>query len=132
MALDEARRFGRGIAFPPHLDEDGRWAMSTGDGNVRESIRIILLTRLGERLMRPAFGSELGTYLFQPNIPTTRRLIQETIERALNAWEPRVLVESIDVEPDPTDPQTAIATLAYRLRADQTAGRVTVAVQLGG
>jgi len=75
MAIDEGQIFGRGMAFPPHLDATGQWATSVGAQNVRESIQILLLTRLGERLMYPSYGSSLRTYLFAPNNPATRKSI---------------------------------------------------------
>ncbi|NTV96894.1 MAG: TOBE domain-containing protein, partial [Thiobacillus sp.] len=39
-----ARLFGRGISFPPRIGSDGRIAWSEGEQNVRESIRVILMT----------------------------------------------------------------------------------------
>jgi phage baseplate assembly protein W len=128
--MDAGKVFGRGIAFPPRIGEDGRLAWSEGPENVRESIRIILMTELGERLMLPEFGAGLGAYLFEPNTATTRRLIQERISDALARWEPRVKVEGITVEEDPANPEAAIATISYQLVANQTRERVTLSVDL--
>ena len=44
MAQNGAQVYGRGIAFPPRVDARGRLAYSEGVDNVRESIRLILLT----------------------------------------------------------------------------------------
>src|SRR5712692_9588279 len=122
--MDAGRLYGRGISFPPHLGPDGRVAWSEGEANVREAIRIILLTDLGERLLLPDFGGNLGRYLFEPNTVTTRQLIANRITKALEQWEPRILVESVDVEADPDDPQAAIATINYKLVATQARERV--------
>jgi uncharacterized protein len=132
MATNDAQIFGCGVAFPPHLDSTGQWAMSVGAENVRESIQILLLTRLGERLMYPTYGSSLRTYLFAPNIPATRKSIQDAISTALKQWEPRITVDSVSVEADPTDIQAAIATIQYRLVANQLASQVTLTLQLQG
>jgi len=48
--VDIGRLFGRGISFPPRVGPDGRVAWSEGEVNVRESIRIILMTEQNERL----------------------------------------------------------------------------------
>ena len=56
---------------------------------------------------------------------TTRHLIQQRITRALAEWEPRIRVEAVDVEPDPVDPQAALATITYKLIATQTRERVS-------
>jgi hypothetical protein len=132
MALDEGRVFGRGVAFPPHLDATGQWATSVGAQNVRESIQILLLTRAGERLMYPAYGSSLGTFLFAPNNPATRKSIEEEITRALQLWEPRITLDSVSVDADPSDAQAAIATIQYRLVANQLPNQVTLTLQLQG
>jgi uncharacterized protein len=130
MAIDEGQIFGRGVAFPPHLDATGQWATSVGAVNVRESIQILLLTRLGERLMYPAYGSSLRTYLFAPNNPATRKSIEEEITRALQQWEPRISIDQVTVGPDPSDAQSAIATIQYHLVANQLPNQITLTLQL--
>ncbi|HYG58649.1 MAG TPA: GPW/gp25 family protein [Symbiobacteriaceae bacterium] len=130
--MDAGKLYGRGIAFPPRVGEDGRVAWSEGPTNIRESIRIILLTEQRERLMLPDFGGGLGQFLFEPNTASTRRLIQERIARALAAWEPRIRVESITVEPDPENGRAAIATITYQLVATRDRERVSLSVDLTG
>jgi uncharacterized protein len=122
--------FGRGMAFPPRVGEGGRVMMSSGEQNIRESIEVILKTSRQERLRLPEFGGGLRRYLFEPNTVATRNSIQEQIETALAIWEPRIVIESVDVQEDPSDPETAIATIAYKLVATQTSERLTVAVAL--
>jgi phage baseplate assembly protein W len=126
---DGGARFGRGISFPPRLGPDGRVAWSAGPENIREAIRVILLTELEERVMLPQLGGGLRRYLFQPNTVSTHRLIQRTITQALGRWEPRIDVESVEVEPDAEDPQAALATLRYRLVATQAADQLTLRVR---
>jgi len=106
--------------------------MSVGAQNVQESIQILLLTRLGERLMVPSYGSSLRTYLFAPNTPATRKSIEEAIHTALKQWEPRITVDSIIVTQDPSDSQAAIAAIQYRLVANQLPNQITLTLQLQG
>lgn len=129
---DPGRIFGRGIAFPVRVGADGRIEWSEGERNVREALRIVLLTEPGERLMLPEFGGGLRRSLLEPNTVATRQLVKERIERALTIWEPRVVVESVSVDPAPEDPQSAIATIEYRLVASQARERVAVTVSLAG
>jgi phage baseplate assembly protein W len=129
--MDQGRLFGRGISFPPRVGRDGRIAWSEGEQNVRESIRVILMTEEQERLNLPAFGGSLGRYLFEPNTVATRHQIGDRIAKALAAWEPRIAVESVDVVADPDDPQGAIATITYRLVATQARERVSLGIALG-
>jgi phage baseplate assembly protein W len=130
--MDDGRLFGRGLAFPPRVGRDGRVAWSEGEANVREAVQVILLTEWNERLMLPEFGGGLGRFLFEPNNVTTRHLMQERIAKALAQWEPRVAVESVEVEEDPHDPQGAVATITYRLVATRALERVSLNVSLAG
>lgn len=129
--MDKGRLFGRGISFPPRVGSDGRMAWSEGETNIRESIQVILLTEQNERLMLPDFGGGLGTFLFEPNAVATRRQIQERIVSAITRWEQRIVIQAVDVEADPTDPQAAIATITYKLVATQAQERVSLNVTLG-
>lgn len=123
---------GRGLAFPPNIGADGRVAFSDGSENIREAIQIILMTELDERINLPAFGAGLGRFLFEPNTTTTHGQVRDRIVKALSTWEPRMGVQSVDVEPDPGDPESAIATITYTLIATQATERVSVSVPLSG
>jgi phage baseplate assembly protein W len=128
--IDEARAFGRGLSFPPRIGQDGRLSWSAGPSNIRECIRVLLLTVPGERLFRADYGADLRRILFEPNTTSTRREIRNQIERALSAWEPRVEVEAIEVEEDPADGRTAIATIRYRLVATRASEELNLRFQL--
>jgi phage baseplate assembly protein W len=130
--MDAGLIYGRGIGFPPQLGPDGRVAWSSGSENIRQSIRIILLTQPRERIMLPGFGAGLTAFLFEPNTVATRRLIRQEIERALQAQEPRISLQSVTVEADPRDAQSAIATISYTLIASQSTEQMNLSVQLGG
>jgi phage baseplate assembly protein W len=125
------RLFGRGISFPPRVGPDGRLAASEGETNVREAIRVILMTEPRERVTLPEFGGGLRPFLFEPNTVSTRQLLQDRMSKALQRWEPRIDVESVAVEPDPGDEQAAVATITYKLVATQARERVSLSVSFG-
>ena len=128
--MDGGQLYGRGMSFPPRVGQDGRIAWSEGETNIRESIRVILLTEEKERIRLPNFGGGLQRFLFEPTTVATQSQIQDRISKALQLWEPRILVNQVDVQPDPSDPQAAIATIAYKLVATQVQQSVTLSVQL--
>jgi uncharacterized protein len=129
---DAAAIFGRGISFPPRVGPDGRIVWSEGQDNVRESIQVILMTNLRERMRLPEFGGGLTNFLFEPNNPTTHHLMEDRIQSALTLWEPRIVVEAVQVDQDPGDSDGAIATINYKLVATQARERVTLNVTLPG
>ncbi len=129
--MDAARVYGKGMAFPPRVGSDGHIAWSEGEANVREAIRVILMTEPCERLRLPEFGAGLGRFLFEPNILATHTAMRQRIADALKRWEPRVQVEAVEVQADTVDPQAAVATITYRLVATQALERVALAVSVG-
>jgi len=124
--------FGQGLSFPPRVGPDGRLAWSVGEENVRESLRLILLTEPGERLMREAFGCGLRRFLFEPNTLATRQLIRERILRAIERWEPRVRLDDVLVEANPDDERMIDIRITYRLIATRVIERLTLTLQLEG
>lgn len=124
--------YGRSLSFPPRVGGDGRMVWSEGEQNIRESIRVILLTNLRERVRLPDFGGGLNAFLFEPNNVATQRALEERILQALKRWEPRIAVESARVAQDPDDREAAIATVQYRLVATQARERLSLGVRLAG
>jgi phage baseplate assembly protein W len=103
---------GRGWALPLHPSPAGRLDYADGPEKVRQSIMIVLDTEPGERIMRPSFGCGLRRYLMKPNSTATRALIQRDVERALQAWEPRIALRRVDVEPG-EDPALVLIQIDY-------------------
>ena len=57
---------GRGWKFPIQLDAvSGRVAESAYEQSISDSLKIILQTQPGERVMRPDFGCRLKDFAFQ-------------------------------------------------------------------
>ena len=90
---------GRGWAFPPQIDEQGRVALSDERDDIEQAIRIILSTSPGERVMRPTFGSRLHELVFAPVNAETAALAAHHVEEALNMWEPRITVTEVRIDP---------------------------------
>lgn len=109
----------------PVPDENGHLAFPSLEDSVRQSIRIILMTRPGERIMRPAFGGGLENMLHQQNTLTTRRQIRDLITEALERWEKRIILDRVDVWEVDDRPSAIRVEIAYRLR------RLNQPLQLG-
>ena len=123
--------FGQSLSFPPRVGADGRFVWSSDEDNIREAIALILKTEPGERVGVPDFGAGLARFLFEPNNVATRASVRDAMMRALVRWEPRIALESVEVDADPDDAQSAIATITYRLVATDARERIGVSVALG-
>ena len=91
---------GSGWAFPPTVDARGRIALARQERDVEEAIYMILLTPVGQRVMRPEFGCRIHDLIFAPNDATTIGLATYYVEDALGMWEPRIQVHDVRVRPD--------------------------------
>ncbi|MBR5411959.1 MAG: GPW/gp25 family protein [Fibrobacter sp.] len=90
---------GRGWKFPLKF-ENGAIAMSEAEEDVDESLRILLGTYPGERLMRPDYGCRLRDYCFRNYEESTIVQLDEEIRNAIDNFEPRVTVENTDYKMD--------------------------------
>jgi uncharacterized protein len=108
---------GRGLTFPLQLGISG-FAESTGAEKVSQSIRIILATLPGQRVMRPQFGCRLATLAFAPNTTATADLARYYVTDALTRWEPRIDLIGVEVSNDAARGVLALS-IRYRLRATQ-------------
>src|SRR5919199_6774406 len=86
---------GAGWAFPPRIDPRGRIALARQERDVEEAIHMILLTPVGQRVMRPEFGCRIHELIFAPNDATTLGLATYYVEDALAMWEPRIQVTDV-------------------------------------
>ena len=89
---------GRVFRFPLQDDRAGSLALTDAGGELETSIRVVLMTAPGERLMRPKFGCEIWELMFEPINANTLGLMAQAVYRALGQWEPRIVVEDVVVE----------------------------------
>lgn len=111
--------YGQGIGFPLTVSGSGGVAESAGVQKVEQSIRIILGTQYGERVMRPRFGCNLRSLTFAPNTTATANLARYYVEEGLRTWEPRMELLDILVSNDHALGRL-ILQITYRLRSTGT------------
>lgn len=110
---------GRGLAFPLRL-KDGVLGMNSYESQVEQSIKLILRTVGGERVMRPNFGAGMNTLSFEPLNTVTASLIQNQVRNTLTQYEPRVDVLAVSVTPRPDVSQGARFEVALQYRVRRT------------
>ena len=116
----------------PLPDANGQLHYPTVEESVRQSIKIILLTRPGEQLMRPGFGAGLENFLHEPNTLVTRKRIQYLVSESLNRWESRIILNQVDVEEVPESPTQIRIQILYQLRRTGISQQLGLTMQLEG
>lgn len=66
--------------------------------HIRQSVRDILLTPVGSRVMRRSYGSLLSALIDQPQNEALRLQIMSACYMAILQWEPRVKLTGISYE----------------------------------
>jgi uncharacterized protein len=108
---------GRGLAWPMRVDHSGSISLTGGAADLDSSVRLILLTAPGERLMRPDFGCRIHELVFEPINANTVGLMNLAVRQALAQWEPRITVEDVEVETDRDTSGLVQIHIGYRVRA---------------
>jgi hypothetical protein len=89
---------GRGWKFPVAVNPTtGRIAMSEHEEDIKESIRIILATAPGERVMRPDFGCGIHDLVFSTISAITVGLFESRVREAITKFEARVDILKLEI-----------------------------------
>ena len=107
---------GQGLAFPLQVNPRGAIALATGERDIEQSIRIILGTMIGERVMRPEFGCRIHELVFAPHNAATEGLAELYVREALDRWEPRIEVTTVAATDDQAQDGTMLIEVKYHVR----------------
>ncbi|EMA35155.1 GPW/gp25 family protein [Halobiforma nitratireducens] len=107
---------GTGWQYPVTTDHRGDIETSDAEADIRESIRIILGTAKGERIMRPEFGCDIHDHVYSAASPATLNLIESSVREALVRWEPRIDIEDINARTADDDPNEILIEIEYYVR----------------
>lgn len=121
---DRGREFlGRGWAFPIALEPDtGRVAEVAYEEDIRQSIRIILGTAKGERVMRPDFGCGIHDLVFAAVGTQLIARIKREVESALRTYEARIDVLGVEIDQSHLRDGRLDVNIDYRVRATNQVG----------
>lgn len=120
------------IGWPllPLPDANGQLNYPTLENSVRQQIQVILRTRPGEQLLRPEYGAGLENFLHEPNTIVTRRRLHDLLAESMERWEPRILVDRIEVNEVADQPAQIRIELGYRLRRSGQTQQIGMTLEL--
>ena len=89
---------------------------------VKQSIRNILMWRVGESVIRPEFGHKLNLSMYQQLNQFNKDKVCEEIKRAIEENEPRVVVNAVaaELDPDNDDQNTLKVKVIYKVVGSKT------------
>ena len=86
------------FSFTAH-PETGAVLKKIDVNSLKQSIRSLLFNTRGERLFQPEIGSDIYRLLFEPVDPITTETLRYSIQLTLENFEPRIVVDLIEVIP---------------------------------
>ena len=78
----------------------GALARVTNEDSVKQSLRNIILTNIGERFYDSNKGSKIKQSLFELYDPSTVEIIRIQLGEAISAYEPRAIIQDIRLQED--------------------------------
>jgi len=92
-----------------HKDED----------SVKESIKNLILTDRGERLMQPQLGGNIYAMIFESLTPATLKLIEENVRSTINLYEPRAELQDVTASSNIDDNAVNVSITFYIRNVEQ-------------
>jgi phage baseplate assembly protein W len=91
-----------GSLYKDQIGGGGVFRLSyTTEEQAISNLKMLLLTRMGERLYHPTFGTRLQQLVFEPNTDILVEEVANALESAINFWLPYINI--IDIIVDNTD-----------------------------
>lgn len=88
---------GRGWSFPPAFIRGGGVEMLEGEDDIQSSLKILLSTRVGERVMQLEYGCNTDAMMFESITTGFQTFMQNQVKNAILLFEPRVDLISVDL-----------------------------------
>jgi phage baseplate assembly protein W len=122
---------GTGWRFPIVPDEAGRLGYAVGPDSIENCLRALVLTGLGERVMRPDFGTRAPDLVFAPGSVQNLHDLEASIRDAVARFEPRVELDDVRAETVPDDETRVTVSVVYRIRRTNTKANLVFPFYLG-
>ena len=125
----------RGFALPFRIGPRGGVAVETGPEKIRDNIVHILLTGLGERVMRRDYGAGLRHLLHDPINDALVAVVQHQLLKSIAQAEPRVEVTGARVQvyrPGSGEAMADVGTLGGEIAGDALIAEVEFTIRSTG
>ena len=103
-------------------DEDGQ--------AIKADLLHLILTKKGERLYNPNFGTDLVKFNFEPEDGMTLNAIKEEITSVIKIYLPKLQIDEITVEESTENEYAAVVTINYTITDDVFSTKDIVVIKL--
>ena len=90
---------GTGWGFPPEFSkETTSLKMTSGREDIEQSLKILLSTELGERVIETEYGCDLSGMVFESIDLSLETLLKDKIGTSILYYEPRITLEEVTID----------------------------------
>lgn len=109
---------GKGWGFPPTFSRNGLdISLVSQQEDIQQSLLVLLKTAQGERIMREDFGCDLQTFMFEEISQSLINSITQLITDAVLYYEPRITLNTVNVDESEQDLGVVLITLDYTINS---------------
>lgn len=91
---------------------------TTDAAAIKADLMHLLLTRKGQRLYNPDFGTNLMAYIFEPNDNLTLESIKDEVSNSVRKYLPKLVIKNISVTPSEDSEYAAVIRVDYTVTDD--------------
>jgi len=130
--MDEFKSFlGTGWSFPPEFSKVSKGVkMISDEEDIKNSLEVLLSTRIGERIMQPGYGCNLDEMMFEPLTISLQTYIKDIVFTAIYYYEPRINPEEVKLTSTGKD-GLILVEVSYMIRSVNTRHNIVYPFYIG-
>lgn len=115
--MDDQKQFiGVGWQFPIEFNPVTKnVVLLSGEDVIKNSLDVLFATNAGERIMQPDYGSDLSDFVFENLSKSAITYMQAIISDAILFYEPRIILNDVEIEPMSSDPARIEIRIDYTI-----------------
>ncbi|MBS1744742.1 MAG: GPW/gp25 family protein [Bacteroidetes bacterium] len=108
---------GTGWKFPIEFSKAGASnIMLSDEDDIQNSLQVLLTTRVGERIMQPAYGCNMDVLIFEAINESLITYIKDLVFTAIYYFEPRISPDNVNIE-STAEEGIILVNVAYTIRS---------------
>jgi len=120
------------IVYPFRDSKNGFFLDLNSNPNnaIKSDLMHLILTRKGQRLYNPDFGTNLMTFIFEPNDEKSKQDIIDEIKTVVKKFLPSLKLDEISIEPSSESEYAAVVTIKYTITDDVFTASETITLKI--
>jgi phage baseplate assembly protein W len=108
------------INYPFKNSDKGFFLDLNSDLNaaIKADLMHLIITRKGQRLYNPDFGTDLLRYIFEPNDDLTLNMVKDEVNTAVKKYLPNLKINNLTVEQSTESDYAAVVRIDYTITND--------------